>query len=362
MSLKCLFLPPLALLLACGHHAPQDPAERKAVIAVAQPSRVREFERINVSGTLMPQGASSMVAFQVPGRALKVLFREGEPVRQGQVLAVLDAENLTHALEAAHAQVQAAKAGADQAGQECNRMQQLFASQSLAANDFAKFTAARDASREQLGQAVAGEAVARKNLSEATLVAPISGFIAKRLLEPGVMVGAGQPVFEIARMDPIEVNVGIPETDVRLVKVGQPAAVTIPAWPGRTFHGTVRVVNVSADPASRTYMARVSLPNPQRELKVGMVAEVSITGAQRLDLLMVPAEAIVRDPQGATLVFQYFPDQQRVYSKRVDVGGLYGRAIQVRSGLQGQEAIVVAGQNLLRNGMGAELAQERKQP
>jgi RND family efflux transporter MFP subunit len=156
------------------------------------------------------------------------------------------------------------------------------------------------------------------------------------------------------------VNVGIPETDVRLVKVGQSASVTIPAWPGRTFQGTVRVVNVSADPASRTYMARVSVPNPQRELKVGMVAEVSITGSQRLDMLMLPAEAIVRDPQGATQVFQYFSDQQRVYSKRVEIGSLYGHAVQIRSGLQGQESIVVAGQNILRNGMSAEPTQGEK--
>lgn len=359
MSLKRLFLPPLSLLLACGHRGGAVPAERKAPIAVAQPSRVQELERISVSGTLTPQGGSSLVAFQVPGRALKVLYREGEPVQQGQVLAVLDAENLTHAMEAAHAQVAAAKAGADQAEQEYHRMKQLFDSQSLAANDFAKFTAARDATRQQLEQAAAGAGVARKNLAEARLVAPISGFIARRILEPGVMVGAGQPVFEIARMDPIEVNVGIPETDVRLVKVGQSATVTIPAWPGRSFQGIVRVVNVSADPASRTYMARVSVPNPQRELKVGMVAEVSITGARRLDMLTVPAGAIVRDPQGAALVFQYFPDQQRVYSKRVEIGSFYGRDVQIRSGLQGQESIVVAGQNMLRNGMGAE-PQERK--
>jgi multidrug efflux pump subunit AcrA (membrane-fusion protein) len=92
----------------------------------------------------------------------------------------------------------------------------------------------------------------------------------------------------------------------------------------------------------------------------GQSAEVSITGSQRLDMLTVPAEAIVRDPQGAPLVFQYFPDQQRVYSKRVEIGSFYGRNVQIRSGLQGQESIVVAGQNMLRNGMGAELSQERK--
>jgi membrane fusion protein (multidrug efflux system) len=360
MPTKSLIPLILLPLVACGHGADRHLPEPKAAVVVARPVKVQEFERVSVSGTLTSPGNSSMVAFLVPGRAVKVLPREGEPVRQGQLIAALDAENLTHALEAAHAQVEAARAGARQAEQEYDRMKQLFDSQSLAPNDFAKFTAARDASREQLQQALAGESAARRNLADAQLKAPISGFIARRMMEPGVMVGAGQPVFEIAQMDPIEVNVGIPETDMRLVKVGQSATVTIPAWPGRSFQGSVRVVNISADPASRTYMARVSVANPQRELKVGMVAEVSITGSQRLDMLTVPAEAIVRDPQGAPLVFQYFPDQQRVYSKRVEIGSFYGRNVQIRSGLQGQESILVAGQNMLRNGMGAELSQERK--
>lgn len=359
MHRKLLILSPLCLTLACGSH--QEAVETaKANISVAQPTRVQELERVGVSGTLTPQGGSSMVAFQVPGRAVQVLLREGEPVRKGQLLAVLDAENLAHAMDAARAQVAAARAGADQADQEFRRMKQLFDTQSLAPNDFAKFTAARDASREQLQQAIAGEGVARKNLTEARLVAPINGFIARRMVEPGVMVGAGQPVFEIAQLDPIEVNVGIPETDVRLVKVGQSASITIPALPGRLFQGCVRVVNISADPATRTYMARVSVPNPQRELKVGMVAEVSITGSQHLDMLTLPSEAIVRDPQGATQVFQFFPDQQRVYSKRVEVGAVYGRSIQIRSGLTGSESIVVAGQNTLRNGMSAEPVQGGK--
>ncbi|WP_243293903.1 efflux RND transporter periplasmic adaptor subunit [Geothrix mesophila] len=359
MQRKLLVLSPLCLILACGSHR-EAVETAKVNISVAQPTRVQELERVGVSGTLTPQGGSSMVAFQVPGRAVQVLLREGEPVRKGQLLAVLDAENLAHAMEAARAQVAAARAGADQADQEFRRMKQLFDTQSLAPNDFAKFTAARDASREQLQQAIAGEGVARKNLAEARLVAPINGFIARRMVEPGVMVGAGQPVFEIAQLDPIEVNVGIPETDVRLVKVGQSASVTIPALPGRLFQGRVRVVNISADPATRTYMARVSVTNPQRELKVGMVAEVSITGSQHLDMLTLPSEAIVRDPQGATQVFQYFPDQQRVYSKRVEVGAVYGRSIQIRSGLTGSESIVVAGQNTLRNGMSAEPVQGGK--
>lgn len=361
MRTRILVVPSvLALLVGCGHKDNKDAHGVAVPIVVAQPKKVQDFERISVSGTLTSPGSSSMVAFLVPGRAIKVVPREGEPVKRGQLLAALDAVNLTHALEAAHAQVEAARAGALQADQEYHRMKQLFDAKSLAPNDFAKFTAARDAAREQLQSAIAGEGVARKNLADAHLVAPIDGFVARRMVEPGVMVVPGQPVFEIAPIDPIEVNVGIPETDIRLVKVGQTAAVTLPALPGQTFEGSVKVVNISADPATRTYMARISVPNPKRDLKVGMVAEVSITGAQRIDMITLPAEAIVRDPQGAPLVFQYFPDQHRVYTKRVEIGTLYGREVQILSGLKGDEPIVVAGQQSLRNGVTAEPTQGGK--
>jgi len=300
------------------------------------------------------------VGFLVPGRTLTVLPREGEPVRKGQLLAELDAENLRHALEAAHAQAETARAAAHQSDQEYNRMKQLYDSQSLAPNDFAKFTAARDASAQQLQQALAGEAAARRNLNDARLLAPISGYLSRRSVEPGVMVAPGQPVFEISPLDSVEVNVGVPETDIRLVKVGQTAGVTVPALPGRFFQGLVRVVNVSADPATRTYMTRITVPNPTKDLKIGMVAEVAITGTHRQDMLSLSMSSIVRDPQGATLVYQYFPDQGRVYSKRVEVGAVLGTRIQIRSGLYGTEPIVVAGQNGLRDGMAAQPAAEGK--
>jgi membrane fusion protein (multidrug efflux system) len=321
---------------------------------VTQPNRTQEFEQVSVSGTLTSPGNPSMVAFLVPGRTLKVLHREGELVLKGELLAELDAENLAHALEAAHAQAEAARAGANQAGQEYQRMKQLFDNQALAPNDFAKFTAARDASQQQLQQALAGEGAARRNLADARLTAPLTGYVSRRLVEPGVMVAPGQPAFEISPMDPVEVNVGVPETDIRLVKLGKPASVTVPALPGRTFHGLVKVVNVAADPATRTYMTRITVPNPDKDLKVGMVAEVAITGSHKLDMLCLPANAIVRDPQGATLVYQYFPDQGRVYSKRVEVGMVLGQRVQIRSGLNGNETIVVAGQNALRDGMAAQ--------
>lgn len=360
MSMPRILLIATALGLVGCSQGKRPAALSVASIAVQRPSVLQAFETVAVSGSVLPEGGASMVAFLVPGRTTQVLVREGEPVRKGQPLAVLDAVSLTQAHAAAQAQARAAQAAFERADAEFQRMKTLFESRSLAPNDFEKFKAGREAALQQHQQALAGEAIAKKNLAEATLQAPVAGHIARRMVEPGVMVAAGQPVFEIAAMDPMEVSVGVPETDIRLVKLGQKADVKVPALPGRTFEGVVKVVGMSADPATRTYVARIRVANPQRELKVGMVAEVVITGTQRRDAIAVPAEAIVRDPSGATLVFEFFPEQKRVYSRRVDVGAPLGRDLQIKAGLKGGEAIVVAGQHTLRDGMTAEVSTQAK--
>ena len=103
-------------------------------------------------------------------------------------------------------------------------------------------------------------------------------------------------------------------------------------------------------------MARISLPNPRHVLKIGMVAEARITGDRKISMMTVPGEAIVRDAQGATMVFVYFPEQRRVYSKRVKAGALYGTEVEIKEGLSGDESIVIAGQDYLRDGMPVTIA------
>jgi multidrug efflux pump subunit AcrA (membrane-fusion protein) len=79
-----------------------------------------------------------------------------------------------------------------------------------------------------------------------------------------------------------------------------------------------------------------------------------------LDAMTLPIEAVVHDPQGATVVFVYFPEQKRVYSKRVETGTVYGREVRIESGLAGDESIVLAGQGRLRDGVAVTAASEAR--
>jgi len=388
-SAVCLSVLAVSLSACTGDQHNSPPMSQAVPVIVGTVQKVEERETIPVSGTVSTPSSPVNVSFLVSGKVVSVGPREGEYVREGQVLARIDPTDFDLSVKIVAAQMASAQAameramhsvrpeslaqariGFERAADEHRRMKMLYDSKSLAPNDYERFKAAFETAREQYEQAQAGAQkedkdlstaaydhaaaqleVARKALADATLRAPASGYVAKRLIEPGETAAAGHPVFEIVQIDPVEVNVGVPETDAHLVRIGQEAEITVPALPGRSFKGTVRVVNVSADPSTRTYMARMTVANPEHSLRVGMVAEATIRGDRTLSLVTLPGDAVVRDPQGATQVFVYYPDQKRVYAKRVEIGAVVDRDVEIRSGLAGDELIVLAGQTRLRDGL-----------
>lgn len=389
----------IGVVVSCSSRRDGAP-EPEAVITVriGNVHRIHTAQTVPVSGSVVSWKEPSNVSFVVSGKVVEAGPREGDPVQSGQVLARIDPADYALAVEAADAQVAAARAVLDKAESparpevveqariaweraqdEYRRMKQLYDSKSLAPNDFHKFEAAYQVAAQQYAQAQAGAqkedraqaravynqavaagGLARKHLEDVTLRSPLSGFVSSRTIQVGEMASPGRPVFQIVELDPVEITVGVPETDIHLVRLGQTAAVQVPAAPGETFEGAVRLINVAADPTTRTYMVRIRVPNPKHALRVGMIAEARIRSDRMLDAMTLPGDSVVHDPQGATVVFVYFPEQKRVYSKRVETGTVYGTDIQIKSGLGGDESVVLAGQDRLRDGVAVAVAPEAK--
>lgn len=340
------------MLSGCSMGKEKEQAADSPIPVKIGKARLNEdHEAVSVSGTVVSPDAPSNVSFLVSGRVTTVGPREGDYVARGGFLASIDPTDYRLALEAASAQTGAARVARARADDEHGRMKMLYDSKSLAPNDYQKFKAASDSAARQMEQAVSAEKLARKRLADATLISPVSGFVAKRSVEPGQMANPGQPAFEIVRLDTVEINVGVPETDIHLVRAGQRATVTLPALPGETFEGRVRIINVSADPQTRTFMTRITVANPKHTLRIGMVAQARIRGYRIVKLLTLPIESVTRDPQGASIVYVYFPDRKRVYAKRVETGAVYGREMEIRKGLTTEDNVVLAGQEKLRDGV-----------
>ncbi len=385
-------------MAACGGRPAGSQTARSEVtpVKVRRVQKVSQPARIAASGSVEPD-QTVKVAFQVAGKVARVLVEEGAAVRAGQLLAELDSTDYRFGADAAAAQtgmaraaldkaqtgarvqeVERARAAYEQAADEYARLKKLYERKSLAPSDFIKIEAhylgakaqyeeAREGARREdkaaakaaLEQAQAGERVARKRLDDTRLLAPLAGLVAHRMVEAGESIGAGMPAFVIIDLEPAKVRVGVPESDIRLVRVGQAATILAPALPGQSFEGRVEQVGVAAEPASRTYSVKIAVPNPRLMLKAGMIAEAQIRSDTRVEAKTLPGEAVVRDPQGATLVYVYFPKERRVYARRVEVGTVYGREVEIRGGLAGDEQVVTGGQNRVREGALVEAVEER---
>ena len=390
----CVAVACLALSTSCQRTAKAAFEETVAVpVQVRRPAIVERPESVSASGSV--EGSETAdVAFQVPGKVARVLVEEGQHVSKGQLLAEIEPTDYRNAFDAAAAQKDAARAMAEKAEaglrkqeleqaridferwqDEYKRMKFLVERKSLPPNDFQKIEAAYNASRERyemavegtrkedrataLAQANAAYAQAseeRKRLNDTRLLAPISGNISMRRVDPGQTVAAGMPVFSIVELNPVKVRVGVPEAEIGKVKQGATAEVSAPSLDGRRFTGNVAIIGVAAEPASRTYTVKILVPNRGPVLLAGMVAEARVFGPGKVRSITLPGEAIVPDPQGAPNVYVYNPDRKRVYAHRVEVGAPVGNEVEIRSGLRGDEQIVVAGQQKLREGSLVEIA------
>jgi len=377
----------LTMLTSCVHETNAASEQPAVPVQVRTPAVVERAESVSASGSV--EGSETAdVAFQVGGRVIRVLVEEGQHVSKGQLLAEIEPTDYKNAFEAAVAQKQAALAVSQKADagvrkqeleqaridfercqDEYKRMKFLVERKSLPPNDFQKIEAAYNASKERYEMAVEGTrkediataaaqahaadaqaAEERKRLDDTRLLAPISGSISMRKVDDGQTVAAGIPVFSIVQLNPVKVRVGVPEAEIAKVRRGADAEITVPSLGGECFKGKVAIIGVASEPASRTYTVKVLVPNPGPLLLAGMVAEARISGPAKVRSLTIPAEAVVPDAQGAPNVYVYSPDRKRVYGRRVEVGTPVGNEVEIHSGLQGDEQIVVVGQQKVREG------------
>lgn len=260
----------------------------------------------------------------------------GALVKQGQVLAIIEAPELDQDIARAQADQQLAQTNLD-------RLESVKLPGAVSTQDI-------DTRRS-------GVAVARANLRRLQdlkalqqIRAPFSGIITSRTAEVGNLVspGTGQPLFIISELGTLRVFVDVPQTYFRYIKVGMPATVTIPELKGQAFRGQVVRTSGTLRTESRTLLTEVSIPNPKRELPSGLYSQVKFDVIATNAPVLIPANALQITPQGPRVVVVE-PDQ-RVRFVPITLGRDYGTTIEAASGLTGQERVVTNPNDRLRDG------------
>jgi RND family efflux transporter MFP subunit len=220
--------------------------------------------------------------------------------------------------------------------------------------------AAQDANVQALEKAILAQrsnlAAARANLARLQEVqgyrvvkAPFDGVITVRNVDVGALVSTGTTLlYRIAQIGTLRTYVNVPQASVNAVRVGQPATVTVSHLPGRTFRGTIARTANALDPASRTMLVEVDVPNADGALFPGVYAEVDLSGARPNPPLVVPAAAILFRSDGAQLAV--VQGDQTVHLQRITIGRDYGDRVEILQGVSEGATIVAAPGDTAREG------------
>jgi len=333
-----------ALLSACGNGGEEAVAVRPAMVERPLPAAVG-FEAF--PGDVRAR-QESVLSFRVGGKLLARHVDAGATVKQGDVLAELDPEDLRLQVAAVQAQLEAAEANLDLARGERDRYKAMFDRKLVSGSVYDQQQMAYKAAEAQVGQVRAQLDVTRNQADYARLRAPADGVVAARNAEEGQVVAAGQPVFTLAADGEREIAISVPETEYRNFSVGQKVLVELWSRSGQRVEGTIRELAPSADPTTRTYAARVSFDAAATGAELGQSARV-YAGKGADGSISVPLGAVTAE-SSVPYVWVVDPATSQVKKTVVQLGP-YGEArVPVTGGLTANDWIVVAGVHLLREG------------
>lgn len=340
---------------------PQVDAGPPAVDVQVATARVGTVEAaLEISGTLAPRSRVA-VKPKLPGSSLdRVLVDIGDAVTVGQVLATLDRREIDAQVDAAVAAVDVAKAGLENAEAglanaelERERSRNLFEKGALprqrldTAETAHRSTAAqRDLARANLAQAQASLRRSKEVQRDATLTAPITGFIVERHYDAGAIPG-DDPVVVIADLRQLKLEAGVSELEAGRLKVGTAASVSVQAKPGETFKGQLAAIAPEVDQQNRHFMIDVRVDNPDRALLAGMYATARIVVSAAQDAITVPREAVA-SKDGKRVVLKV--DGNVVRTVPVVEGMNDGRRVQIVSGLVSGDRVVADARRQVADG------------
>ena len=274
-----------------------------------------------------------MIRPEITGRIDTFHFKEGQTVSKGTKLVTLDAAELK-------AQVAQSAATEHLAQLNYERMEELTGRRLVSQQAF-------DEAKARLVEAGAQLKLDQARLKKTILRAPFSGMLGVRRVSPGDYVAAGQDIINLESVDPLKVDLRLPEVFSSQVQPGQLITVRVDAFPDNSFTGEIYVVDPRLDTTTRSLLARARISNPQHQLRPGMFVTATVVFGRREHAVFIPEQALVLSG-GDQFVFRV--QDGKAAKTQVTVGYRRVGEIEITAGLKADDVVVTAGHQKLRDG------------
>ncbi len=391
ITMWAIFLVAVVLVVVAFLSGYMPLEKRRDLIAGEAREQAQALQRVEV---IEVRRASDQSAIELPGNIeaiteAPILARAdgylkgrmvdiGDRVKSGQPLAEIEAPEVDEQIRQVKAALQQAKAGVDQAvanqerGQADEELAKVTAERwsalltkgvvSRQENDryqaeYRSLTAATKSLEKAVAMQQSNLAAAEANLARLDAVqgyrmvkAPFDGVITLRNVDVGALVTAGNTLlFRIAQTATLRTYLNVPQSNASDIRTGQTARLTVTNLPGRSFAGAVARTASALDPASRTLLVEVHVPNPDGALLPGMYARVDLSSARANAPLVIPSEAMIVRGDGTEVAL--VRDGHTIHLQKIEVGRDYGDRLEVTGGLTEGQTIIANPGDVVREGL-----------
>ncbi|HEY3426594.1 MAG TPA: efflux RND transporter periplasmic adaptor subunit [Negativicutes bacterium] len=302
--------------------------------------------KLLLNGSIEGQTAATISA-KLAGRIEEVMVKEGQHVKTGDPLAKLESVELANSVRTAQDGVTKAQVNFDLAMTDYNRYQTLYTQGAVSQQQLDSAVAKLKIAQADLSSAATSKNSAQQQYEYGVITAPVDGVVANNTATVGQVVSPGAVLMVVQDINQVYAVVNIEQKDLGLVKMGQKAEVTVDSYVGRVFGGTVDILNPEAGTSNRMFRTKVKIDNADGALKAGMFAKVQLATGDSVQVLTVPQAAVIQK-QGMYYVFTLEAD--KAVRHQIEIGDVSGDTIQIKSGLQPGEKVIVSSVNQLKDG------------
>jgi RND family efflux transporter MFP subunit len=351
--LRLMAAPRVAVLLALGGLLAGLAQGQGRVIRVTTTTAERgAVEQTEWAVGIIETRSSVQVAAEVAGQVRAVLADEGQGVETGAILAEIDTAEYRFSKAGEEAEVRRLESLLRQQERDLARARQLYAERLIAQEQLDSTQSELDALREQLAGARTRVSESQRRLSETQLRAPVTGEVAQRNIDVGDYVQTGTIVFELLDMENLRVRLPFPEYRAPDLRKGQVVRLRSAAAGDQTVTAEITDIRPGVTTASRSVTVIVDFTNPGR-WRPGASVRAELVLGVRENSLLLPQVSVVRRPGGDVV---YVVEGGVARERRVERGERRGRMIEVLSGLDGGEQVVVDGAGFLTDGTSVDVA------
>jgi HlyD family secretion protein len=305
--------------------------------------------------------SSARVYAKIPDRIVDFPVHNGDFVKKGTVLAQVENSKLKQAVYQTEAALASARSQVQNLEIEYNRLKKLYDEKAVSLSQYQQIQTQFEVAKNGVKQAEAAYKIAREQLDDSIIKAPIDGFVSGRTLSVGDMAAGQFPLLTLSSKDQLKINVDVIERDLQSIRIGMDVNVFVDAIPGNVFNGKIARISPIVNPATRTGQVEILLENPDNLLKPGMFSRLEIIVESKDDVLIVNRNNVdvrtsrrsngstIRDAEIEQIYFVYVVKDSLALERTIRIGIESGMFYEVTDGLEFNDMIVSTGRTNLRD-------------